>query len=154
MDFEGERWSTHDTHSASNDKMATADKYGLNLVKGATASDFSTDQSVIHYGYHGNSGFQSLGLALLLGSPYIVLVGFDMQFVSGKSHFFGDHPRGLHQREEYESFARYFPVVDGVTIVNATPGSAIKTYPIMEFEDAVEDYSLHCDGSERYAKAG
>ena len=139
MDFAGEKWSTHDKGSTSNDKEEVGDKYDLNLVKGAPSAGFSTDPSVIHHG--DNSGFQALNLAILFGSPYIVLVGFDMRHVSGKSHFFGDHPQGLFQRQEYQSFASKFdkaPPPDGVTIINATPDSALRAYPIMELESALE----------------
>ncbi len=137
--FAGELWSTHDGgKSTSNDKTEPADAYGLNLVKGVAGSGFSTDPGLIHYG--DNSGFQALNLAVLFGSPYIVLVGFDMRHIKGRSHFFGDHPTGLFQRAEYESFIKKFakaPAPDGVTIVNATPDSSLKCYPMMGLEVAV-----------------
>ena len=110
----------------------------MHLVKGAPGGGLSTDPCVIHYG--DNSGYQALNLAVLFGSPYIVLCGFDMRHVSGKSHFFGDHPQGLFQRAEYESFARKFdkaPAPDGVDIINATPDSALRCYPMMELDDAI-----------------
>ena len=151
-DFTGDKWSTHSKHSCSDDKIETAEKYGLRLVKGVAGAGFSTDSSVIHYG--DNSGFQALNLAILLGSPYIVLVGFDMRHVSGKSHFFGDHPQGLFQRQEYQSFAKKFDKApDGVTIINATPDSALRAYPMMDLELALEDNLLHRNGSEPQAAA-
>ena len=146
MEFAGEKWSSHSKEGCADDKIEVAEKYGLNLVKGSSNAGFSTDQNVINYG--DNSGFQALNLAILLGSCYIVLVGFDMRHVSGKSHFFGDHPNSLFQRQEYESFALKFnkaPPPDGVTIINATPGSALKCYPMMDLEDALEHNSLHRD---------
>ena len=153
MDFTGEKFSTHDTKSTSNDKTKVAEKYGVSLVSGSPGAGFSLDPSVIQYG--DNSGFQGLNLAILMGAKHIVLVGFDMRHVAGKSHFFGDHPKGLFQRDEYESFARHFKEApEGVTIINATPGSAIKTYPIMEFDEAIEDNCLHRDGSESYRRTG
>ena len=142
MDFEGERWASHNNTLSSDDKIETADKYGLNLVRGGAEAGFSTDQSLIHYG--DNSGFQAVNLAILFGSAYIVLVGFDMRHVSGRSHFFGDHPRGLFQRQEYESFARKFePAPTGVTIINATLNSALRCYPMMILEEAIENNNLH-----------
>lgn len=153
MDFAGEKFSTHDKESTSNDKEAASEKYGLALVKGAPGAGFSLDPNVIHYG--DNSGFQALNLALLFGSPYIVLVGFDMRHVGGMAHFFGDHPQGLFQRNEYQSFAKKFvPPPDGVEIVNATPGSAIESYPIMTFGEAVEDYMLRGNGSVNNSASG
>jgi len=143
-DFTGIKWSTHAKGSCADDKIDVGEKYDLHLVKGAHSGGFSTDPGVIHYG--DNSGYQALNLAVLFGSTYIVLVGFDMRHVGGKSHFFGDHPQGLHQRPEYESFARKFdkaPAPDGVTIINATPGSALRCYQMMDLEKAIEDSSLH-----------
>ena len=144
MDFAGAKWSTHSRESCSDDKREVGEKYGIRLVKGEPGSGFSTNPSVIHYG--DNSGFQALNLAILFGSPYIVLVGFDMRHIAGKSHFFGNHPPGLFQRGEYESFALMFdkaPPPDGVTIINATPDSALKCYESMCLEDAIENHLLH-----------
>jgi hypothetical protein len=138
MDFGGEKFSTHDKESTSNDKAQAAEKYDITLVKGSPDAGFSLDPGVIHYG--DNSGFQALNLAVLFGSPYIVLVGYDMRHVGGKSHFFGDHPTGLFQRNEYQSFARKFdkaPPPEGVQIINATPGSALTCYPMMALEEAL-----------------
>lgn len=145
-DFKGEKWSGHNNRDHADDKTAEAKKYGLNLVKGKDAPGFSTDPGVIHYG--GNSGFQALNLAILFGSTYIVMVGYDMRVIGGKSHFFGDHPQGLLNRSEYESFVERFkePPV-GVTIVNATPGSAIDIYPKRTLRRAIDDYSLHWHGA-------
>ena len=153
MDFQGAKWSTHSKESCSDNKLEVSEKYGLNLVKGEAGAGFSTDPSVIHYG--DNSGHQGLNLAILLGSTYIVLVGFDMRHVSGRSHFFGDHPRDLFQRDEYESFAKKFkPAPDGVTIINATPDSALTCYPTMDLEAAIENDLLHRNRAEPHAATG
>ena len=144
MAFAGEKFSTHDKDSTSNDKTAAAEKYNLTLVKGGPGVGFSLDQGLIHYG--DNSGFQALNLAILFASPYIVLVGYDMRHVGGKAHFFGDHGNGLFQRNEYQSFAKKFdkaPPPDGVQIINATPGSALTCYPMMDLEEAIENHSLY-----------
>jgi len=122
-------------------------------VKGALGEGFSTDPNVIHYG--DNSGFQALNLTILFGSPYIVLVGFDMRHVGGKAHFFGDHPNGLYQRPEYQSFVKKFtPPPEGVQIINATPDSALTCYPMMSLEDALENHSLYRDGAVSHTGTG
>lgn len=138
-DFAGEKWSTHSKAGHADDKLETSEKYGLRLVAGTQAAGFSTDPGLIHY--NDNSGFQAVNLAILMASPYIVLVGFDMRHIEGKSHFFGDHPSDLFQRNEYESFVKKFdkaPAPDGTTIINATPGSALKCYQIMGLHDAID----------------
>jgi len=144
MDFPGEKWSSHNKKDHSDDKLEVASKYGLNLVKGTAAAGFSTNPGVVHYG--DNSGFQALNLAILLGSDYIVLVGYDMRHAGGKAHFFGNHPTGLFQRQEYQSFIKHFtkaPPPDGVEIINATPNSALQCYTMMSLDDAIENYSVH-----------
>lgn len=42
-----------------------------------------------------NSGYQAINLAYHLGVSKIALLGFDMQYTDGKSHFHGDHPQGM-----------------------------------------------------------
>jgi hypothetical protein len=141
--FEGEKWSTHDKKNTCNDKIEHSEKYGINLVKGAPGPGFSRDPSVISYG--DNSGFQAINLAILFASPYIVLVGFDMSY-KDKGHFFGDHPEGLFRQTEYEKFIRHFDkaaeLLEGVTIINATPGSAMHSFPMMSLEEAISGYEM------------
>lgn len=143
-DFKGEKWSTHDPVKSANDKSAEAEKYGINLVKGAAGSTFSSDPSVIHYGQ--NSGFQSINLAILLGSPYIVLVGFNMRHVGGKAHFFGNHPGTLYQNDSYEKFCGDFDkaaAATDITIINATPDTALTSFPCLPLEEAIENGRLY-----------
>lgn len=158
-DFAGEKWSTHGAESHSNDKRAAAEKYGLNLVKGCLASSegFSTDPEIIHYG--NNSGYQSINLATLLGSDYIVLVGFNMSRPGGKGHFFGDHPEPLHNQPDYEKWLNEFNRAakdhPGI-IINATPQSALECWHKMTLEDAIEHHHLyrHWAESDEGASAG
>ena len=145
-DFPGEKWSTH--VAKENDKLEEAEKYGLKLVKGAAGGTFSTDPGLIRYG--SNSGFQSINLAILLGSPYIVLVGFNMKCHGGKSHFFGNHPAPLYNNEHYENFLREFDTAakkTNVTIINATPDTALTSFPCMSLELAIENGRLHRHGA-------
>jgi hypothetical protein len=75
-------------------------------------------------------GYVALALALVA----IVLVGFDMhRDESGAAHFFGEHPPGLLRGTRYEDFlpawSRAARELDPrVSIVNATPGSALKCF--------------------------
>jgi hypothetical protein len=137
-DFVGDKWSSH--HPNGNDKVELAKRYRLQLVAGKTEKRFSTDPSCIHYG--GNSGFQAVNLALLFGARRIVLVGFDMHAASGKAHFFGDHPPRLRRSTNYERFVPAFAeaaksVPAGVSIINATPGSALRCFPVMAVHEAL-----------------
>jgi hypothetical protein len=132
--FAGERWSTHDT--GNNDKREAAKSYGVRLVAGKPGSVFSTDPALIRYG--NNSGFQGVNFAILSGASRIVMVGFDMQ----GSHFFGDHPKPLRNPSNFATFIRAFETAAkslpaGVEIVNATPGSALKCFPIVPLDEAM-----------------
>lgn len=135
-DFKGEKWSSHgDGH---NEKMACAERFGLNLVRGDHHDTFSLNPEKIHYG--SNSGFQGINLAILFGAKRVVLVGFDMR-VNGKRHFFGDHPAGLSNQTDYTTwvpqFANAAKKLTGVEIVNATPGSALTCFKMMGLDDAL-----------------
>lgn len=135
--FAGERWSSHSP--GTNDKAAAAAKWGLRLVRGRDQEGFSFDPSAIHYG--SNSGFQAVNLALLFGAITIVLVGFDMHSKHGR-HFFGEHPPVLNKIATYESFIPYFEraaatLPAGIRIMNCTPGSALRSFPMMDLEEAL-----------------
>jgi hypothetical protein len=169
--FNGEMWTSHEEinhpHEIhGNDAREVVAKYpNVRLVAGLDGSEFSFDPSFIRYGH--TSGFQAINLALLKGCRQIVLVGFDSRHVDGKAHFFGDHPKELHTTTDhgYRDHVKHFEhaatrMPKDVTIINATPGSAIKCFPIMSFEDARrealrgEDDSLHSDRTQPHAQAG
>jgi hypothetical protein len=91
-----------------------------------------------------HSGYQALNLAVLAGAKTVILLGFDAREPdTGKpSHWFGDHP----VKEAVEAFAKYRSAFSraageikkaGVTVLNATPGSAITTFPKVSLEDAL-----------------
>ena len=143
-DFAGEKWSSHtvDRNGRDNDKIQNrvAERYGLRLVEGRDGEGFSFEPNVIHYG--SNSGFQAVNLALQFGARRVVLVGFDMRLVDGARHFFGDHPAPLRNGGSYTNFIRAFrgaaaTLPANVEIVNATPGSALKCFPMMALKDAI-----------------
>lgn len=146
--FAGEKWSSHGGPD-HNDKRLHGERYGLTLVRGsqchhggrgggcADGGLFSTDPTHIHYG--GNSGFQALNLAILFGARRIALVGFNMD---GRGHFFGAHPRPLRNVDHSRSVMtfthawRHRPA--GVEILNATPESALRGFPRISLEEALQ----------------
>lgn len=146
--FAGERWSSHG-HPGCNDKLKCADRHDLNLIRGADGDGFAVDPGLIHYG--NNSGFQAVNLALhwLGWRGRIVLVGFDMRASEGRRHFFGDHPGSLHRNKATTELDRYFGAFirrfemaarmlpAGIEIVNATPGSALRCFPIVDLNHAI-----------------
>jgi len=139
VDFAGEKWSSH---GQGNDKTQVAAYYGLRLVAGPRQFDapgFSLDGRCIHYG--NTSGFQAINLAILFGATEISLVGFDMRVPTGQPrHFFGDHPEPLGNVCDYGHFlfafnaaAKMLPKT--IRIVNCTPGSALRCFPMGELEE-------------------
>ncbi len=81
-----------------------------------------------------NSGFQSLNLAILAGSKRVILLGMDGKPAEdGKAHWFGDHPRptpeGVYPLYRGAMRAARDAIrAAGVTVLNATPGSAIDAF--------------------------
>lgn len=92
----------------------------------------------------GSSGYAAMNLALQLGAVRLVLLGFDMQPVGGRTHFFGDHPTAT-PPEVYALMLSYFPTMRAelqarhLEVVNCTPGSALTTFPIRPLSEIVLD---------------
>ena len=146
--FAGERWSSHalidrrtgKPHETDNKELAGVE-HDLDLVRADMADGFSLDPRRIHYG--NNSGFQAMNLALLFGVARIVLVGFNMQPIGDRAHFFGDHPRPIRRNAKYLSYVPFFTIAarglpPGVTIINATPHSALRCFRFQPLEIALE----------------
>lgn len=121
-----------------------AAKYDIKPVK----IDMKRDEIVVHgfgsLGFGGNSGFQALNLAVQFGCRNIILVGYDMHDQAGV-HWHGKHTGNLRNPTK-KSLARWRGVLDGqaeplkrmgVTVLNASPNSALTAYPKMTFEAAL-----------------
>lgn len=89
-----------------------------------------------------NSGFQSLNLAVLAGVKRAILLGFDGAPQQGRTHFHGGHPRptpdGAYPcyRKAMEA-AKTALQKAGVEVLNASPGSAIASFPACSLEEAL-----------------
>lgn len=143
MSFSGEKWIPKSSSFNSTSKLVV-EKYGLYVISGEWRSGFSTDPTRIHFGEHGsgNSGFQAIGLAILFGATRIILVGFDMRVVDGRKHFFGSHPKMLNQNQNFAAWRRGFELAaksmpSWLEIINATPDSDLKCFPMMSLSDAL-----------------
>jgi len=117
---------------------------------GGTMGRLSVDPTGIYTGQ--NSGYQAINVAVLYGCRRIILVGYDMRAeevrgpggVEFRHHWFGEHPwktepgTYLYFRQE---FARMAPtaLINGVQIVNATPGSALDAFPMVDLARLVAD---------------
>lgn len=89
-----------------------------------------------------NSGYQALNLAVLAGAKRVVLLGFDMCFKGGKSHWFGDHPIA-NVEADFRNYAKAFrttlPQLErvGVEVLNCSPISLIDAFPKVTLEEAL-----------------
>lgn len=84
-----------------------------------------------------NSGLLGLMVSVHLGATKVLLCGFDMH--SPGEHFFGRHPKPLKSTtaDRMAAFRRQFMTFKpkGVEIINCTPGSELKVYPMGRLED-------------------
>jgi hypothetical protein len=90
----------------------------------------------------GNSGYMALHLALTLGAKRVVLCGFDMHSKNGE-HWFGGHHWRVDFKSKYDLFLNRFKssakqLQKQGEIINATPDSALKCFPMMTLEDALD----------------
>jgi len=128
--FDGALWTTSDQAAA---------KYGLHHVPGKNheAQDgvlFDVSGKGITYG--GNSGFQLINLAFMLGHRSLVLLGYDMGYDAGTpKHFFGEHPQALEKPSPYPKWIHHFnqaaPVMKaaGMRVVNASRKTRLECFP-------------------------
>jgi hypothetical protein len=90
--------------------------------------------------FNASTGGAALGLMLALKASKIILVGFDMRKVDGKSNWYTNF-----RMPKDTSIARHLRALDKLAIVssekcpasrvvNSTPGSACKSYPFGELE--------------------
>ena len=89
-----------------------------------------------------NSGLFAMRVAAKLGASKLLLLGFDLK----GSHFFGEHPKPLKNTtpERFRTFIRQFDSWNEkkIPVVNCTQGSALKRFPCVNLEDALNDNSI------------
>lgn len=89
-----------------------------------------------------NGGYQALNIATLSGARRVLLLGYDMHFPGGKSHWHAGHPRKVPE-QHYSGYARRFATIVqdvkrlGVEVINVTPGSKITCFPFLPLEQAL-----------------
>jgi len=101
---------------------------------------FDPDLECIRTG--GNSGFTALHIAMQAGAKRILLCGMDL----GGPNWHGAHDGNLRttKPETYAIWAKRFeslvaPAKErGIEILNCSPDSALKCFPFVELEDALE----------------
>lgn len=117
----------------------SAQKYNLNYIRADSRLLWSGDPTVVASG--GNSGFQTINLAVLHGATKVVLLGYDMQLgVKGKKHWFGDHPPGVDRGSNYGDWLarmrKAAPMIP-VPVFNCSRDTAIDCFPRKALKDVL-----------------
>lgn len=92
-----------------------------------------------------NGGHQALNLAVHLGGDPIILLGFDMRAVAGRTNWHTDHPEKTPPRRyDQQMIPAMASLVEpltrrGVRVINATEGSALRCFPMMSLERTLDD---------------
>lgn len=96
-------------------------------------------EDVIHTG--GNSGYQAINLAYLMGATEIILLGYDMQITEGLSHWHGDHKKGLSQQHCFKGWIGHMNILAqhlkqrGVNVYNCSRQTALECFERKNLED-------------------
>lgn len=100
-------------------------------------TELSENPNGLHTGT--NSGYQAINIAVLAGAKRILLLGYDMRFPGGKSHWHSGHPIKVPEGH-YTGYGKQFDTMKPqlarleVDVVNCTQGSALKAFPISTLE--------------------
>jgi hypothetical protein len=138
--FSGERWTSFSLSPKNIKSPELVAKIALKVIRGEDKPGFSLDSACIRYS--SNSGFQAVNLAILFGADPIILIGFDMRHIDGKSHFFGNHKAPLRESTQFgvwcAKFAKAAEMLGPTPrIINATPGSALTCFPYVPLAEAL-----------------
>ena len=115
-----------------------ANELGLRYVQSVNARGLSKKPGVIHQG--NNSGYQAVNLAYIAGAKRIILLGFDMR----GSHWHGDHPPPLSSTLPHITWINNFSPLArelkdaGIEVLNATPKSALKYFPMVTLDEVLK----------------
>jgi len=138
-DFEGKCW-TCETDGKTNWGKVDPMAWGITALACRVHEDdgLSCDPAMVHSG--GNSGYQAINLAYLLDATRIILIGFDMHNHSGKSHWFGDHPKAFANSNQdanryIGAFRTIKPADYGIEILNCSRVTALDAFPRHDLED-------------------
>ncbi len=79
-----------------------------------------------------NSGAGAIATAVKFGAKRVILLGYDSQFSGGKTHWHGNHPKGLGDAasvaEWPAQFDRLAKRLDGIKIVNCSRETALTCF--------------------------
>lgn len=138
--WQGRRMVTLENHALENQIP------GVLRLRNSGEDGLETDTGALRTGK--NSGYQAIGLAYHFGASRIVLLGFDMRLGRhGELHWNersdGQTPQGFAQTlglmlPKFETLRDPLAIA-GVQVVNATPGSALRVWPMVRLGDVLNE---------------
>lgn len=131
--FKGALWSQD---------VAANMRHKVNQISAIRSEGLGKRPGVIHQGM--NSGYQAINFAWQTGATRILLAGYDMRVApDGRSHWHGNHPPVLSRNSPYRTWLPQFEplardlAAEGCAVVNCTPSSALKAFPVAELTEAL-----------------
>lgn len=105
------------------------------------------DRTPGHLRHGNNSGHAALNLAYHLSARRIYLLGFDMIYTDGASHWHEGYP-WLHRERVFDKMTPHFGAIaaelaaEGIHVWNANPDSNLAAFPFCSHEDALQDAGI------------
>lgn len=122
---------------------------GVKVLGRGTSHGLSLDPAKLCLG--GNSGYQVINLAVLMGATQILLLGYDMRVgAGGKQHWHADHP--MPQRSPYATFQQAFPTMvaplkaAGISVINCSRDTALTCFERTPIEVALPSLAMEATG--------
>jgi hypothetical protein len=90
------------------------------------------------------SGYAALSVALLKRARRIVLLGYDYGLSSGRHHYHDAYPWHVPAEQNWSAWAGLYDATAklcrdrDIEVINASPDSAIKSFPKMSIEEALQ----------------
>ena len=91
----------------------------------------------------GNSGHQAIHLSRNWGATEIILLGFDMGWSGGQSHWHGHHPSSLMNTGQFGLWIQHMNKLaadlkaEGVRVINSSRRTALECFERQSIEDAL-----------------
>lgn len=136
--------------TATGSRMAAASQPRLRRIDIQANAPLQRGGQAVRKGR--SSGHTAVALAVACGAARVVLLGYDMRLVDGRSHFHDSYVARDPERMNGEwlpAFAgwRDEAAAVGCEIVNATPGSALTEFPAVDLDAEFAHGSIAAAGA-------
>lgn len=138
-------WHIQEVHTFKGTKTTLADDIPAPWVDGYLKNTghegFDPNPNNCRTGQ--NSLYQAMHIAMHAGAKKIVLLGADMKKAeNGESHWFGEHPDKIVANHAKQMVPRFdslkpFLAAKGISVLNASPGTALESFPLCELGAAI-----------------